>query len=94
MLNLLSKYIEIFSITYILLLMHIDNRKELLYRTAFKMFLTRHFESVTISDIENATGMTRGAITYYAKNKMGLFKAVVKHYIIDKQNINYKFDSN
>ena len=74
--------------------MHIDNRKELLYRTAFKMFLTKHFESVTISDIENATGMTRGAITYYAKNKMGLFKAVVKHYIIDKQNINYKFDPN
>ena len=38
--------------------------------------------------------MTRGAITYYAKNKMGLFKAVVKHYIIDQQNVNYKFDSN
>lgn len=72
--------------------MHIDNRKEQLYRAAFKLFLTRQFEGVTITDIEEAAGMTRGAITYYSKNKRGLFKDVIRHYLIDKQNINYKIN--
>ena len=34
--------------------------------------------------------MTRGAITYYAKDKLGLFYSVVKHYLVDTQNLKQK----
>lgn len=74
--------------------MHADNRREQLFRAAFKLFLTRHYESVTLSDIEQEAGMTRGAVSYYSKTKLGLFKDVVRHYIIDKQNFNNKYDHN
>ena len=63
-----------------------NNRKEQLYREAFKLFLLNPFEAVSITDIENASGMTRGAITYYAKDKLGLFYSVVKYYLVDAQN--------
>lgn len=74
--------------------MHADNRREQLFRAAFKLFLTRHYESVTLTDIEHEAGMTRGAVSYYSKTKLGLFKDVVRHYLIDKQNINNKYDHN
>lgn len=65
--------------------MNKNNRKDLLYRESFKLFLTKQFDGVSLNDIEKATGMTRGAIFYYHKDKLDLFKGVVKHYFIDKQ---------
>ncbi len=38
--------------------------------------------------------MTRGAITYYAKDKLGLFYSVVKYYLVDAQNLKQKLDKN
>lgn len=67
--------------------MNKNNRKEQLYHEAFKLFLSKPFEAVSIADIEEASGMTRGAITYYAKDKLGLFYSVVKHYLVDTQNL-------
>lgn len=72
--------------------MHADNRREQLYRAALKLFLTRHYESVTIADIEKESGMTRGAVSYYSKTKLVLFKQVVRHYLIDKQNVRNKYN--
>lgn len=63
---------------------------EQLYHEAFKLFLSKPFEAVSIADIEEASGMTRGAITYYAKDKIGLFYSVVKHYFVDNQNLKQK----
>ncbi len=74
--------------------MHADNRREQLYRAAFKLFLTRNYESVTLTDIERESGMTRGAVSYYSKTKFGLFRQVVKYYIIDKQDVRNKYDHN
>lgn len=54
------------------------------------MFLSKPFDAVSIVDIEEASGMTRGAITYYGKNKLGLFHEVVKHYLVDTQNLKQK----
>jgi AcrR family transcriptional regulator len=45
---------------------------------------------VSISDIEQASGMTRGAISYYGKDKLGLYYNVIKHYLVDKQNLDNK----
>lgn len=70
--------------------MNKNNRKEQLYHEAFKLFLSKPFEAVSIADIEEASGMTRGAITYYAKDKLGLFYSVVKHYLVDTQNLKQK----
>ncbi len=74
--------------------MNANNRKEQLYHEAFKLFLSKPFEAVSITDIENASGMTRGAITYYAKDKLGLFYSVVKYYLVDAQNLKHKLDKN
>ncbi len=77
-----------------LVLMNKNNRKELLYEESFKLFMRHQFDGVRLSDIEKATGMTRGAIFYYHNNKLELFKGVVKHFFIDKQSartlISYK----
>lgn len=70
--------------------MNKNNRKDHLYAVAFKLFLTKHYDAVSISDIENESGMTRGAITYYGKDKRGLFYDVVRHYLIDSQNLDFK----
>lgn len=70
--------------------MNKNNRKEHLFNTAFKLFLTNSFEAVSISDIEDASGMTRGAISYYGKDKLGLFYNVIKHFLVDKQNLERK----
>jgi len=65
--------------------MNKNNRKEVLYREAFKLFLMHQYDGVSIHDIEVATKMTRGAIFYYHNSKLDLFNGVVKHYFIDKQ---------
>ena len=70
--------------------MNKNNRMEQLYHEAFKLFLSKPFEAVSIADIEEASGMTRGAITYYAKDKIGLLYSVVKHYFVDTQNLKQK----
>ncbi|WP_423808860.1 TetR/AcrR family transcriptional regulator [Prevotella histicola] len=38
------------------------SHKDHLYKAAFKLFLTKGFEGVAISDIEKESGMTRGAV--------------------------------
>lgn len=70
--------------------MYKNNRKEHLYAVAFKLFLTKRYDAVSISDIEKESGMTRGAITYYGKDKRGLFYDVVRHFLIDSQNLDFK----
>lgn len=56
----------------------------------FKLFLQKGYKEVTIPDMEDAIGMTRGAIFYYAKDKKDLFRAVVDRFILEKQNVNNK----
>lgn len=64
-----------------------NSRKDILYEKAFNLFLQHQFDGVSLTDIENATNMTRGAIFYYHDSKLELFKAVVKHYFIDRQKV-------
>lgn len=70
--------------------MNKNNRKEHLYAIAFKLFLTKRYDAVSVSDIEKESGMTRGAITYYGKDKRGLFYEVIRHFLIDSQNLDFK----
>ena len=67
------------------------NNKDFLYRTIFKLFLSKHYELVTVSDIEKATGMTRGAVFYYTHNKLSLFLDIVDTYFFKAQDLENKF---
>lgn len=72
--------------------MNKNNRKTHLFQTAFKLFLIKGFEGVSISDIEKESGMTRGAITYYGSDKLGLFHNVVEQYLVQLQNLDSKIE--
>lgn len=56
----------------------------------FKLFLHKGYKEVTIPDIENAIGMTRGAVFYYVKDKNELFKAVIDRFVLEKQDVKNK----
>lgn len=66
------------------------SNKETLYRAAFRLFLIKQFDGVSISDIEKESGMTRGAVFYYAETKLDLFKKVVEYFILDVQDVKNK----
>lgn len=65
--------------------------KEKIVEEAFKLFLNNNFEKVSISDIEQAIGKTRGTIFYFFKNKEDIFNEVVDTYLIKNQNPSIKF---
>lgn len=67
--------------------------KERIIEEAFKLFLSNNFEKVSISDLEQAVGKTRGAIFYFFKNKEEIFNEVIETYIIKAQNPLQKFDT-
>lgn len=71
-------------------IMNKNNRKEALFNAAFKLFLLYQYKGVSLKMIEEEAHMTRGAIFYYAKNKEDLYRQVVKHYWIDRQNLRKK----
>lgn len=59
-----------------------DNTKEFIIDEAFKLFLDHSYEAVSISDISQAIGFTKGALYHHFKNKEELFKSVVDKYLI------------
>lgn len=59
-----------------------DNTKDYIIDEAFKLFLNHSYEAVSISDISQAIGFTKGALYHHFKNKDELFKSVVDKYLI------------
>jgi AcrR family transcriptional regulator len=57
-----------------------DNTKEFIIDEAFKLFLQRSYEAVSISDISQAIGLTKGALYHHFKNKEELFIGVIDKY--------------
>lgn len=66
--------------------------KDRIIEEAFKLFLSNNFEKVSISDLEQAVGKTRGAIFYFFKTKEEIFNEVIDTYIIKLQNPHEKFN--
>ena len=58
-----------------------SNTKEFIIDEAYKLFLKRSYEAVSISDISKAIGLTKGALYHHFVNKEDLFKAVVDKYL-------------
>jgi len=59
-----------------------NDTREYIIDEAYKLFLSRSYEAVSISDISNAIGFTKGALYHHFKNKEDLFKAVIDKYLI------------
>jgi AcrR family transcriptional regulator len=66
------------------------SHKRELFRVAFKMFILKSFDGVSIPDIEKATGFRRGTIFHYADTKLDLFRQVVEYYVLERQDIERK----
>ncbi|MDD4439439.1 MAG: TetR/AcrR family transcriptional regulator [Tissierellia bacterium] len=62
---------------------------DFILQKSFELLLEKGYEA-SITEIEEAIGMTRGAIFYYFKDKNELFKKVVDRYLLEKQNIENK----
>lgn len=64
-----------------------NDTREFIIDEAYKLFLTRSYEAVSISTISNAIGLTKGALYHHFVNKEDLFKAVIdKHFPSFKSN--------
>ena len=67
-----------------------ENNKEKLFAQTFSLLLTHNIGDLTLEEVENATGFTRGAIFYYAKNKLDFFRQVIISQVLEKQDIHRK----
>lgn len=54
---------------------------------AFKLFALKPYDRVTFADLEEATGLSRGAILYHIKSKENLFMDVVKSFIFERNSV-------
>lgn len=61
--------------------------KERLIIEAFKLFASKPYDRVTFTDLELATGLSRGAILYHIKTKENLFFDVVKKFIFEHNSV-------
>lgn len=71
--------------------------KSRLLTEAFKLFALKPYDRVTFADLEEATGLSRGAILYHVKTKENLFLDVVNKFIFERNsvsNIPENFHSN
>lgn len=65
------------------------NSRNLILKEAFKLFLQKNVEKVTVPDLEKATGIQRGTIFYHFKDKEALFIEVIDRYFFSELNIFY-----
>ncbi len=59
-----------------------NDTKEFILKTAFKLFLLNSFRDVTMQDIVEATKLSKGAFYHYFKSKEELFLEVVKDFFL------------
>lgn len=55
--------------------------KEIIIDHAYRLFLSKSYEAVSIQDISKSVGMTKGALYHHFLNKEELFKAVIDKYL-------------
>ena len=58
-----------------------SDTKEYIIDESYKLFLHKSYEAVSISDISQAIGLTKGALYHHFLNKEELFKAVIDKYL-------------
>jgi hypothetical protein len=59
--------------------------KRVIRKQAFKMFLTRGYDTVSLRDIEDLTRLSRGGTLYHYTDKPALFMDVIDYYILQTE---------
>lgn len=59
-----------------------ENKKDLILRKSFQLFVARGFDGVSFTDIERETQLTRGGIFHYFNGKEDLFKQVADLFVL------------
>lgn len=67
----------------------VEKSRDLILKEAFKLFLQRNIEKVTVPELERTTKLQRGAIFYHFKDKEAIFREVVEKYFFSSLNIFY-----
>ncbi len=73
-----------------------ENTRVRILEEAFKLFCENTYEQVTVTDMERALKLTRGAIFYYVKNKEHLFREIIDKYLFGETSMLrlFEFDEN
>jgi AcrR family transcriptional regulator len=58
------------------------NTKDIIIDKALELFLSKSYDSVSISDISSLIGMTKGALYHHFASKAEIFQAVVDKYLV------------
>ena len=67
----------------------VENSRELSLKEAFKLFLQKNVEKVTVPELERVTKLQRGAIFYHFKDKSAIFEEIIERYFFSSLNIFY-----
>jgi AcrR family transcriptional regulator len=60
-----------------------NESKEHILVSSLKLFLQKNFKEVTMKDIVESTGMSKGAIYHYFNSKEQVFEEVIQHFFIN-----------
>lgn len=63
-----------------------NTSKQKILIEAFKLFTAKSLSEITFSDLEKATGLSRGAILYHFKTKEQIFLTIVDQFVTSKKN--------
>ena len=61
-----------------------EQSQKLLLLAGIRLFGTKGYDATSIVDIETELHLTRGAITYHYKSKLGMFEATVNKYYLGR----------
>lgn len=62
------------------------NTKELILRTAFSLFASENFESVSMSRLEKATGLSKGAFYHHFRSKEEIFIQAMDRFFFESSD--------
>lgn len=63
------------------------NSRDFIIKEAFKLFLQKNIKEVTVSDLEQVTGLQRGTIFYHFKDKKTLHIETINRYFFSNLNL-------
>jgi TetR/AcrR family transcriptional regulator, transcriptional repressor for nem operon len=67
----------------------LKDSKEHILEVSLNLFLQKNFKEVTMQEIVEKTGLSKGAFYHYFKSKEQVFEDVIKHYYTDFIIIDY-----
>lgn len=61
--------------------------KDLIRRTAFRLFLINGYSAITLKDVEKIAQVSRKRRMYHYASKLELFIDVISYFVLDKQGV-------